>query len=289
MSERASSVNRRVAPPQLPPGVSGGAPGPTTSEAAPPPPRRSGRLVAWLTSALGLVLVVSTSIAVAWGARRYLVTSPRFAVVDVRITGTSRVRPDEARARAALEEGVNIFTLDLDAARERLLEDPWIKEAELARRLPGTVSVHITEREAVAVLALPEVYLVAKDGDVMKRLSPGDPADLPVITGITASGDGDRSALLDEVGRALDLIAEYERSGLGARYPLQEVHLAADGSASLTVGKQGVALALGGGPYRRKLEQASKVLAEVDRQAAKAEAVLLDNEARPDRVVVRMR
>ena len=46
---------------------------------------------------------------------------------------------------------------------------------------------------------------------------------------------------------------------------------------------------LGGPPFRRKLEQAARVVAELDRRGAKAETIMLDNDARPERVVVRMR
>jgi cell division protein FtsQ len=48
-------------------------------------------------------------------------------------------------------------------------------------------------------------------------------------------------------------------------------------------------LVLGGPPFRRKLEQAARVVAELDKRGSKADAIMLDNDARPERVVVRMR
>ena len=56
---------------------------------------------------------------------------------------------------------------------------------------------------------------------------------------------------------------------------------------TLVVGKNAVALHMGAPPYRRKLEQAIRVIAELDRRGAKPDSIMLDNEARPDRVVVR--
>ncbi len=58
---------------------------------------------------------------------------------------------------------------------------------------------------------------------------------------------------------------------------------------TLVVGKNAVQLRMGPPPYRRKLEQAVRVVAELDRGGAKPDSIMLDNEARPDRVVVRMR
>jgi cell division protein FtsQ len=58
---------------------------------------------------------------------------------------------------------------------------------------------------------------------------------------------------------------------------------------TLVVGKSGVTIKLGAAPYRRKIEQAVRVVAELDRRGAKPDAIMLDNDARPDRVVVRVR
>ena len=58
---------------------------------------------------------------------------------------------------------------------------------------------------------------------------------------------------------------------------------------SLVVGHNAVELVLGLPPFRRKLDQAARVVAELDKRGAKAGAIMLDNDTRPDRVVVRMR
>jgi cell division protein FtsQ len=55
------------------------------------------------------------------------------------------------------------------------------------------------------------------------------------------------------------------------------------------VGKDPIALHLGKGPHRQSLEQATRVISELATQRAQASIVFLDNEAHPERVVVRMR
>jgi cell division protein FtsQ len=57
----------------------------------------------------------------------------------------------------------------------------------------------------------------------------------------------------------------------------------------LVVGKDATALHLGRGPYRQNLEQASRVMAELQNRRGQASVVFLDNDAHPERVVVRMR
>ncbi len=63
---------------------------------------------------------------------------------------------------------------------------------------------------------------------------------------------------------------ELERTGLGKRYPIQELHLEKDGSLVVTIGREAIALHLGQPPYRDKIEQAARVLTEVARRKANA-------------------
>jgi cell division protein FtsQ len=257
---------------------------PVAAEEAP------NRLAAICRTVLGVALVVGVSVTAALGARRYVTTTHRFAVSEIVVSGNARRTESDLASEAGIAVGANVFSLDLDRARARLLADPWIREASLSRRLPGTVSIQVVERDAAAIVAIADTYLASRDGDIFKRLEPGDPTDLPAVTGLTADAVAeDRDGAVKRVKRALDLAAEYEHSALAARAPLQEVHLAADGGFTLFVGKSAIALELGDAPFHRKLEEASRVLAELDRRGAKADSVMLDNDAHPERVVARVR
>lgn len=261
---------------------------------APPrkaPPRRSeGRVATALRHVGGFVLVVCVSVAVAWAARRYVTESPRFAVVKVDVEGNGFRTSQQLIEAAGVVMGQNVFAFDLDEARARVLRDPWIREATLSRRLPGSLTLRVAEREAVALVALGELYLSTREGEIFKRLEPGDPSDFPVITGIDADAVAeDRDGVAQSIRRALDLAGDYEQLPLGQKQKLQEIHLAKDGATTLIVGKAGLQLALGDPPFRKKLDQAARVVAELEKRGAKADAIMLDNDARPERVVVRVR
>jgi cell division protein FtsQ len=251
---------------------------------------RSGRFFAVARALVGGALIVTLSGAVAWAVRRHIVQSARFAVTEIVVAGEHQ-RPAEALLEeAGLSRGVNVFTLDLDRARARLLADPWISEATLARRLPGTILVQVTERDVGALVVLRQTYLVSRDGVIFKRFELGDPIDLPVITGLDPDGVvDDREGAQATLRRALDLASDYERTPLGQRAPLEEIHVTTEGGFTFVVGKESMSLAFGVPPFRRKLEEAGRVIAELDRRGTKAEAIMLDDEARPERVVVRAR
>jgi cell division protein FtsQ len=283
-----SAGNRRVkAPKQLPLDLE---PASTEAPAPPPAPRKPSRVLNALRTASGIALVVSSALGVAWVARRHVMTSPRFAVTEVDVVGNERRTAEAITAESGVAVGANVFSLDLDAARGRILGDPWIAEATLARRLPGTILVQVTERKAAALVAIGDTYLATATGEPFKVVEPGDPTELPIVTGLRPENlVEDREGTMRTIRRAIDLAAEYEHGILARRAPLEEVHVEPDGAFTVVVGRNAVQLVLGAPPFRRKLDQAARVVAELDRRGAKADAIMLDNEARPERVVVRMR
>lgn len=263
------------------------------------PASRESRTMRIVRGVVGFVMVVGIGGGVAWGARHYVKTSPRFAISEVITTGAKRRSPDELATIAGIAKGQNVFNADLDRARARLVADPWVSEATLARQLPGTIFMRVVEREAGGIVATNdgspkaaggETYVVTREGAIIKRLETGDPTDLPIVTGVVLQHLlDDREGAARTVRRALDLAADYDHTPLASRSPLEEVHVEANGEMTLVVGKNAVALHMGAPPYRRKLDQAIRVVAELDRRGAKPDSIMLDNEARPDRVVVRMR
>lgn len=275
------------------PSDAGGSIPPASMDAKPPtaPSRGESRVGRVLRAVTGVVMVVAIASTVAWGARRWVRTSPRFAVSEIVTTGGKHRTPEELANLAGIARGQNVFTTDLDRARARLLADPWVSEAHLTRQLPGTVFLHVVEREAAGLLATDEgTYLVTREGEVIKPVEETDPLDAHVVTGIRMKHlVDDREGATRLVRRALDLAADYDQSPLAKRSPLEEVHVEENGDMTLVVGKSAVAIRLGAAPYRRKIEQAVRVVAELDRRGAKPDAIMLDDEARPDRVVVRMR
>jgi cell division protein FtsQ len=238
-----------------------------------------------------LVVVISASLAVAWSAHHYALTSPRFAIRTVDLIGAHRISVEQMKAQSGVTVGDNIFALDTDAAERKLLENPWVSEVKLTRRLPNTLRVELSEREAAAVVSLGEhLYLVTREGEPFKEIQPGDPYDLPLITGASPENLArDRPREIERIQTGLEVLHQFERVTLSKVYPAEEVHLADAGDVTLTAGKEGVTLELGTGPWRKKLLMAEEVVGELRKKGRTPGIVFLDNEAHPERVVVRMR
>jgi len=249
------------------------------------------KVAAALRLALGLALVIGTSVSVAYSVRHYATTSPRFSIQEVNLTGGKRVSPEQARDQAGVVLGSNVFALDTAAAEQKLLQNPWISEARVTRDLPRSLRIEIKEREPAALAVFADhLYLVTADGEPFKQLGAGDPADFPLITGVSVDGlSRDRPREIERVREGLEVLEQYGRVPLSKTQPAQEVHLADSGDVVLTAGKEGITFELGKDGYRRKLLMGEQVVGEMRRKGRSPGIVFLDNQAHPERVVVRMK
>lgn len=239
---------------------------------------------------LAVLAVGVVAVAVGRLVERHVRTSPTFAVQEIALSGHVRLTEAEVLETAGLALEQNVFEVAPEEAEARLLAHDWIAEADVRRRLPGSYTIEVRERRAVALLAVQDIYLVSEDGAVFKRVEEDDPIDLPVITGVDRDrftrDRGFRTSVLLEV---VALLHDYRGAGLWRREPISEVHVERDDGLSLYVGADGAFVRLGHGPFRAKLGRLRTVLDELGQRGARAEYVYLDNERRPDRVTVRIR
>ncbi len=258
--------------------------------AAPPTPSRSSAVLKWAKTLAGIALALGLAAACVSGLRRYITTSERFGIREVSVTGATRRSEDEVRRMTGLTKGRNVFTVDLDKVAQKLLADPWFREAHVARRLPDAIQIELKEREPYGLVATPDLSLAERDGHLIKPLELGDPSDFPIITGLNPTDFADdKEGFAIAVKNAFDAAAEYNDTRLAERFPLSEIHVQKGGSLEIVTQSSGLTFVLGPPPLHKKLDRAHRVIAELDRRGAKAAAILLDSETRPDRVVVRLR
>lgn len=252
-------------------------------ERAKPPLAKAARIALALLLALG-------SLALARVLERWARQAPELAIRTITVEGEQRLSEAEVLGAAGIALGDNVFAHSESDVHEALLGHPWIADAHVERRLPGTLRITIRERVAAAILELEEPYLVSDEGAVFKTLEPGDPVDLPVITGIDRSRFfGERAFRTQVLTSIVGLFAEWRALGMDPRESIGEVHVEADDALTLFVGDDGTEVRLGRGPYRGKIERFRRVLDELGARHTRPLYVYLDNLRRPDRVTVRVR
>jgi len=118
--------------------------------------------------------------------------SPMLHVRRVQVAGASHVTTADIRAVTAVQ-GENLLLLSTGDVAARIEELPWVKDAEVDRRLPGTVSVKIQERRpAVVVTVAAGSWTIDSRGHVLEEGASSK--GLPTLTGtaLTRLAAGER-------------------------------------------------------------------------------------------------
>ncbi len=128
--------------------------------------------------------------------------SSLFEVRTVVVSGTHRLTEHEVLSMVEDLKGLNIFGVDLEEWRLRLLALPWIASAETRRQVPSTVVVRITERHPVGIARVGErLLLVDAEGTFVDDYGPRyADLDLPIIEGLPPGTHADRARMLLAAG-----------------------------------------------------------------------------------------
>ncbi|MDH3284096.1 MAG: FtsQ-type POTRA domain-containing protein [Acidobacteriota bacterium] len=156
------------------------------------------------TAALAVLIAVS-----GWLAVRTFVLSDAMRVRKVELSGVERLDPRELDAALTDAIGRPLLLFEVEILRMQLEAVPGVASAVVARRLPDTIDVRISERTAVARTELGRRSLfVDASGALFSpvRALPGD-ADLPRLRGLRTAADAIRLSAADEPAlRALEAL-----------------------------------------------------------------------------------
>lgn len=227
-----------------------------------------------------MLLVVAAS-APAWGPP-VLQRVDAFRVERVEVSGIRLVAPQEVLSASGIRAGDNVWD---DAAKweEALRRHPVLADAQVTRRLPGTLRVRVREKAPVALLDAGTLRPATAGGEILPVDPARVPVDLPIVR-TRRAGEAARDSL------ARPLLAEIARlSGLdpelGAR--ISEVRRAPGGELSLLLAQPAAELVVPAGAGARRLRELRAVLRELDRAAAAGRGRPLVDLRFEDQIVVR--
>jgi cell division protein FtsQ len=111
----------------------------------------------------------------------------QFAVKDIVVEGRHQISKDDVLDALGIEQGAPILGFDSKAASARLAKLPWVKSVIVERRLPDTITVILTEREAAARWQHDDhLYVIDTDGHVLPTAKADDFPALPLVVGTGA-------------------------------------------------------------------------------------------------------
>jgi cell division protein FtsQ len=148
-------------------------------------PRRNWlKGLAWV---LALLILAGVSVGLVVGYHQ-LLTCSVFCIKDInhsQIEGTRRLSRRVVLEQAKLTPGVSLLAIRPGQVERSLRAHPWIGKAHVSRHWPHNIYIRIQERDPVALVQIGEKLLyLDRQGRLFKPLSPGDPHNFPVITGL---------------------------------------------------------------------------------------------------------
>ena len=122
--------------------------------------------------ALGVVVV---ALWVAFG-------SPLLDVRHVQVVGARHTEVADVRRAAGLDDGPNLLLVSTGEVADAVEELPWVKVADVHRRLPGTVRVKLVERSPeIVVVVAAGTWTIDGSGHVLQEGATSK--KLPTLTG----------------------------------------------------------------------------------------------------------
>lgn len=188
-------------------------------------------------------------------------TAAGFTVKDVAVTGNTHLPRAAILKVAGVRRGVPVFTVDLDAAHERLRTLSWVKEARLSRRLPGTILVEVEERAPFALWQVnKKISLIDAEGVVLATRGLARYEDLPLVVG---EGAEKSAAALFTLLKAEPELAKQVSSAVRVGARRWDLYLANGIVVRMPAENEGLALARLA-RAARKVDLLSKSIAHID-------------------------
>lgn len=139
------------------------------------------------------VATVATLGAAAWLA----FWSPLLSVDEITVVGGKHVSSEDVAQITGLDRTDNLLLVWTGRIASQVEEHPWVAEAKVDRKLPGTVRIKVTERVPRVVLVTTDTrWLLDARGHVLAP-APARSGDLPVLAAAAVSGI-EAGAQLDE-------------------------------------------------------------------------------------------
>ncbi|WP_417810100.1 cell division protein FtsQ/DivIB [Thalassospira alkalitolerans] len=136
-------------------------------------------------------------------------------VKNIEVTGREKTDPAALLAAIGQKPGTPIITFDVDAARERIEQLSWVRDAIVERQLPNTLVVSIAERQPLALWQTETGHvLIDADGTQLQDYELGDYLNLPVLVGTDAREHASEMlTTLKTIPRLFDMVTGAQRIG----------------------------------------------------------------------------
>lgn len=263
--------------------------------------RRLKRKKGWVRSLAGRALQMGLSVAMLasltllgftayqyWHRAERLPGGDILPLGEIRVTGCAKATEAELLKMAGLDFGTSLLKLNLKEVSSHIAQHPWVEKAKVRRDWSRkALIIEVQEKVPRALILLDDLYLLDRQGALIKKATLRERADFPVLTGLkkpeVTGGNQQGTALVREALRLLEHLGERKMFTPGE---VSEIHISKGQGLTIFTLREGIPIRLGSGDFRDKLDRLEKVLPDLRPKAAAVEYLDLQY---PRKVVVKMK
>lgn len=103
------------------------------------------------------------------GITVFVCSSEMFKICNIEIKGNNQVPQEILLTLSEIELGQNIFLTNTSKAEERIIQNPYIKEVNIKRKLPDKMQIEIVEKQKIYIIEFNGKYAyIDKDGYILE-------------------------------------------------------------------------------------------------------------------------
>lgn len=247
---------------------------------------------------LGIIAVLGSITFGSYELHQFLYTSQNFTIQKFIVSPTKYLTAEQIQKYTQVYLGQNLFRVDLKQLQRSIAARPEVEYIRVKRQLPNIVTIEIVEYEPVILVDLEGLYFVNMQGGIFKRaLLPNDNTGMqfPRITGLNRFWYQTHAAQCQTfLRKAIALYQTYLSKSNESRPFIEEIRLVFSNEEKLgdfvLYTKDGMEIWIEAQDSQKShtaLEYFDVVWAALRKKQEHPSAILINNRAHPDWVVVR--
>ncbi len=114
--------------------------------------------------------------------------SPLFNIKEIKVEGNSKLTTNEIISISQIQTDENIYKTSIKKAKEKILENPYIKSVTVKRNLPSTVTITVEERKATYMIEYGSGYVYINNQGYILEVS-NDKIEVPILQGCETTAE----------------------------------------------------------------------------------------------------
>lgn len=115
-------------------------------------------------------------------------TSPLFNIKQIIIEGNEKITDNEIISLSQINIEENTYKINMKKTKERILENPYIKNVEIKRKLPSNIVISIEERKTTFMIEYGSSYVYINNQGYILEIS-SEKLDVPIIQGTETNAE----------------------------------------------------------------------------------------------------